>query len=77
MDKGALKAAFAWQGCRCFSQMPFAGDVGVVAPVFEQACKGNDAVIEYAFVAGFAFVRCRGGLRHIAYAVAVVVNASQ
>ena len=57
--------------------MPFASDVGVVTPVFKQGGQGNRAVVEYAFVSGLAFVGCRRGFRHIAYAVAVVVNAGQ
>ena len=59
------------------ADVPFSGNIGAVTAVLEQRGHRHNPVVERTQVAGFAQMRLRHGLRQIAHAVAVVVDARQ
>ena len=54
--------------------MPFAGDVGVIAVVFEHGGDGHHIVVQHPFITRPALMRSGHRFRHVAHAIAMIVD---
>ena len=77
LHQRALKTTLIGPVVRLGAHVPFAGDIGTVTAVLEQRGHRDHTLVERTQIARLAQMRLRHGLRQVAHAVAVVVDARQ